>query len=157
MDGKQEVSVSSFDIGISQIVGALLSGSIDQDVLIFSMNENNQFGKKPLVSQEVQITFSLSSGTRGQPLIKMIDINGDAVKDIVYSDGDDLIRTLLATPDQKKPYAKRSLRQKLPMPKNPSNATTEDLNRDGKMDVVLHHGPADSPDLLKRVMVLMAN
>jgi hypothetical protein len=157
MDGKQEVSVSSFDIGISQIVGALLSGSIDQDVLIFSMNENNQFGKKPLVSQEVQITFSLSSGTRGQPLIKMIDINGDAVKDIVYSDGDDLIRTLLATPDQKKPYAKRSLRQKLPMPKNPSNATADDLNRDGKMDVVLHHGPADSPDLLKRVMVLMAN
>jgi hypothetical protein len=157
MDGKQEVSVSSFDIGISQIVGALLSGSIDQDVLIFSMNESNQFGKKPLVSQEVQITFSLSSGTRGQPLIKMIDINGDTVKDIVYSDGDNLIRTLLATPNQKKPYAKRSLRQKLPMPKNPSDATTEDLNGDGKMDVVLHHGPADSTNLLKRVIVLMAN
>jgi hypothetical protein len=157
MDGKQEVSVSSFDIGISQIVGALLSGSIDQDVLIFSMNENNQFGKDPLVSQEVQITFSLSSGTRGQPLVKMIDINGDAVKDIVYSDGDDLIRTLIATPDHKKPYANRSLRQKLPMPKNPSNATTDDLNGDGKIDVVLHHGPADSSELLKRVTVLIAN
>jgi hypothetical protein len=157
MDGKQEVSVSSFDIGISQIVGALLSGSIDQDVLIFSMNENNQFGKEPLVSQEVEITFSLSSGAQGQPLVKMIDINGDAVKDIVYSDGDELIRALLATPDQKKPYANRSLRQKLPMPKNPSNATTEDLNSDGKTDVVLHHGPADSSELLKRVIVLMAN
>jgi hypothetical protein len=157
MDGKQEVSVSSFDIGISQIVGALLSGSIDQDVLIFSMNENNQFGKEPLVSQEVEITFSLSSGTRGQPLIKMIDINGDTFKDIVYSDGDGLIRALLATPDQQKPYANRSLRQKLPMPKNPSNATTEDLNSDGKIDVVLHHGPADNSELFKKVIVLLAN
>jgi hypothetical protein len=35
----------------------------------------------------------------------MIDINGDAVKDIVYSDGDDLIRVLLAIPGQKNTYA----------------------------------------------------
>jgi hypothetical protein len=157
MDGKQEVAVLSFDIGISQIVGALLSGSIDQDVLIFSMDENDQFGKAPLVCQEVEITFSLSSGTRGQPLVTMIDINGDAVKDIVYSDGEELIRTVLATPDQKSPYAKRSLRQKTPMPKNPYDAATEDLNGDGKTDLVLHHGPADSAELLKRVLVLMAN
>jgi hypothetical protein len=157
MDGKQEVSVSSFDIGISQIVGALLSGSIDQDVLIFSMDENNLFGEKPLVSQEVEITFSLSSGSRGQPLVRMIDINGDTIKDIVYSDGEDMIRALIATPDQKKPYANRSLRQKIAMPKNPFNAATEDLNADGKLDLVLHHGPADSSELLKRVLILIAN
>jgi hypothetical protein len=157
MDGKKEVSVSSFDIGISQIVGALLSGSIDQDVLIFSMDENDQFGKSPLVTQEVEMTFSLSSGTQGQPLVKMIDINGDSIKDIVYSDGDDLLRTLLATPELKKPYAKRSLSQKISMPKNPYNAATEDLNGDGRIDLVLHHGSADSPELLKRVLILLAN
>tara|TARA_R110002153_G_scaffold10418_1_gene41149 strand:- start:26639 stop:28177 length:1539 start_codon:yes stop_codon:yes gene_type:complete len=157
MDGKQEVLVSSFDIGISQIIGALLSGSIDQDVLVFSMDENHQFAKEPLVSQEVEMTFSLSSGTQGQPLVKMIDVNGDGVKDIVYSDGEDLIRALLATPNQKKPYSKNSLRQKISMPKNPFNAATEDLNGDNKTDIVLHYGRADSPELLKRVVVLMAN
>ena len=157
MDGKQEVSVSSFDIGISQIVGAILSSSIDQDVLIFSMDENNQFAKKPQVKQEVEITFSLSSGTRGQPLVKMLDINGDNIKDIVYSDDDNVIRVSLATPNQKRLYAKRSLRQKLAMPKNPFNAATDDLNGDGKADIVLHHGPADSPDLLSEVLVLLAN
>jgi hypothetical protein len=156
MDGKKEVSVSSFDIGISQIVGALLSGSIDQEVLIFSMDENDQFGKSPLVSQEVEMTFSLSSGTQGQPLVKMIDINGDTIKDIVYSDGDDLIRALLATPGQKKSYAKRSIRQKMAMPKNPYDAATEDLNGDERTDIVLHHGSADSPELLKKIIVLLA-
>lgn len=157
MDGKQEVLVSSFDIGISQVVGALLSGSIDQDVLVFSMDETNQFGKKPLISQEVEITFSLSSGTQGQPLVKIIDVNGDGLKDIVYSDGEDLIRVLLATSDLKSPYQKRSIRQKMSMPKNPYNAVSEDLNKDGKTDLVLHYGRADSADLLKRVVVLMAN
>ena len=157
MDGKQEVSVSSFDIGISQIVGAILSGSIDQDVLIFSMDENHQFGEKPLASQEVEITFSLSSGTQGEPLVKIIDINADGFKDIVFSDGDEEIRALMATPNQKKPYDKRTLRQKIAMPKNPSNAANEDINADGKTDIVLHYGRADSPELLKRVVVLMAN
>ena len=87
----------------------------------------------------------------------MIDINGDAVKDIVYSDGEDIIRTLLATPKQKNPYANRSLRQKISMPKNPFNAATDDLNADGKIDLVLHHGSADKPELLKRVLVLITN
>lgn len=156
MDGKMEVSVSSFDIGISQIVGALLSGSIDQEVLIFSMDEKGQFGEDPLVSQDVEITFSLSSGTRGQPLIKMVDVNGDKVKDIVYSDGDKVIRALLATPGQKRPYARRSLRQKLSMPKNASGAAAEDINGDEKADLVLNYGRGDDAELSKRVMVLMA-
>jgi hypothetical protein len=68
-----------------------------------------------------------------------------------------MIRALLATPDQKKPYANRSLRQKIVMPKNPFSAASEDINADGKSDLVLHHGPADSPALLKRVLVLVAN
>ena len=157
MDGKKEVTVSSYDIGISQIVSALLSGSIDQDVLIFSMDNNNQFSKTPLVSQEVEITFSLSSGTRGRPLVKMMDVNGDRFKDIVYSDGDDVLRTLMATPSEREPYDSRSLRQKISLPKNPSEASAEDINDDDKVDLVLHFGSADSPEQLKRLLVLIAN
>lgn len=157
MDGRKEVAVSSFDIGISQIVSALLSGSIDQDVLIFSMDGNNQFSKTPTVSQEVEITFSLTSGTRGQPLVKMVDVNGDNFKDIVFSDSDDVIRTLLATPNNAKAYARRSLKQKVALPKNPSDATAQDINGDNKTDLILHYGSADNAENLKRLLVLMAN
>jgi hypothetical protein len=155
-DNKQEMVVSSYDIGIGQIIGALLSGSIDQDLMIFSMDEDEQFSEKPLVNQEVKITFSLSSGTTGEPLTRVADINGDSVKDIVFSDGDDTIRVLLATPGAKAPYARRSLSQKTVMPKNASEAESFDLNADGKMDFVLHYGRIDSAELQQQILVLMA-
>ena len=43
------------------------------------------------------------------------------------------------------------------MPKNPFDAATGDINGDGKTDIVLHHGSADSSQLLKRFIILMAN
>ncbi|MEP0177001.1 MAG: VCBS repeat-containing protein [Paraglaciecola sp.] len=155
-DGIQEVFVSSFDIGISQIIGALLSGGIDQDVLVFAMDENGQYQKKPLVSQEVEMTFSLSQGATGEPLIKVVDVNGDTFKDILFSDGDSAIRVLFATPDGKKPYARRSLRQKMTMPQNASSIDSVDLNKDGKSDLVIHYGQLDAEELHKQIVVLLA-
>ncbi|WP_133468269.1 FG-GAP repeat domain-containing protein [Paraglaciecola marina] len=155
-DGIQEVFVSSFDIGISQIIGALLSGGIDQDVLLFAMGENGEYSEKPLVSQEVEMTFSLSQGATGEPLIKVVDINGDNVKDLLFSDGDSAIRVLFATPDGKKPYARRSLRQKMIMPQNASSIDSVDLNKDGKSDLVIHYGQLDAEELHKQIVVLLA-
>jgi hypothetical protein len=155
-DGKQEVFVSSFDIGISQIIGALLSGSVDQNVMMFAMDENGQYAKKPLISQDVEITFSLTSGTRGQPLIKVVDVNADQFKDIVFSDGDDTIKVLMATPAGIRPYAKSALKQKVTMPQNGADAEAVDLNGDNKIDFILNYGRADSSELQQQVVVLLA-
>jgi hypothetical protein len=155
-DDKLEVVVSSFDIGVSQIIGALMSGSIDQDTLIFSMDDSGQFSTDPIVDQEVEMTFSLSSGTTGQPLTKVIDVNGDGLKDIVYSDGTDKIKVLYAEPGDKRFFAKRALTQKLDLPKNSEGVATEDLNKDGKSDLVFRFGRGDGEEALKIVKVLMA-
>ena len=155
-DTKQELVVSSFDIGVGQIIGALLSGSGDQNLMIFSMDEDEMYSDKPMVNQKVKLTFSLPSGTTGEPLTRVADINGDNVKDIVFSEGDDTIRVLLATPHAKKPYARRSLSQKTVMPKNASEAESHDLNKDGKTDFVLHHSSTDGTELKQQILVLMA-
>lgn len=155
-DNKLEVIVSAFDIGISQIIGALLSGSIEQNLLVFAMNEQGRFDKQPLLSQEVEMTFSLSSGSRGVPLSKIIDINGDNHKDIVFSDGEDSIRALLATPTSKRPFAKRSISQKVSMPYDASNVLSQDLNADGKTDLVINYGREDESSQHNKVVVLLA-
>lgn len=156
-DGKQEVILSSFDLGISQIISALLAGSIDQEVLIFNMDDKDSYSAKPLVSQEVELTFSLSSGRSGEPLMKVADVNGDKVKDLIYSDGEDKITVLLATPDAKNTYAKRSLSQKVEVPKNAKYETMEDINGDGKADLIFHYGRSDASLMQNQLTVLIAN
>lgn len=156
-DGKQEVMLSSYDLGISQIIGALLSGSIDQEVLLFSMGEQGQYASKPMVSQEMEITFSLSSGRRGEPMMKVADMNGDKVKDLVFSDGEDSIKVLLATPKGKRAYAKRAKKQKIQVPKNAKDIAQYDINGDQKPDLILHYGRYDDPQMLNQVKVLIVN
>ncbi|MCF2948584.1 VCBS repeat-containing protein [Paraglaciecola aquimarina] len=156
-DGKLEVVVSSFDIGISQVIGALMSGSIDQDTLIFAMDEEFQFSPKPIVSQEVEMTFSLSSGSTGQPLTKVIDLNADGLKDIVYSDGTDKIKVLYAESNGKRSFVRRALTQKVKLPSDSEGVAAQDLNGDGKTDLAFRFGRGDAPELLNQVTVLVAN
>ncbi|MDQ7048721.1 MAG: VCBS repeat-containing protein [Enterobacterales bacterium] len=87
-DGKKEILVSSFDIGVSQIIGALLSGSIDQDVYIFALDDEGKFSKEPLFSEEVDLNFSLSSGRSGQAVLLAADFNGDGLNEMMLSASD---------------------------------------------------------------------
>jgi hypothetical protein len=156
-DGRQEIMVSSFELGVSQIISALLSSSIEQDVFIYKMDENQRYPSKPTVSQEVEITFSLSSGRSGQPMVKLQDINGDGFKDIIFSEEDEQIKVITALPDGKKLFNRRAEKYEVKVPKNATLITHSDVNQDNKMDLILHYSRADSAELLNKVIVLIAN
>lgn len=156
-DGKQEVMLSSFDLSLSQIISALLSSSIEQEVLIFKMDDNNLFSAKPTASQDVEITFSLSSGRSGEPMVKAQDINGDKLKDLIFSEGEEEIKVLLASSDGKRLFSRRAEKYKVRVPKNAKAITHHDVNNDGKMDLILHYSRADPAELLNKIIVLIAN
>ncbi|WP_420028921.1 hypothetical protein [Shewanella benthica] len=77
--------MAGFDIGLSQIIGALISASIDQDVYLFKMDENSQFSDDANISKEVELT----SGQSGTPVVKLADINGKDDLLIKYGSQDD--------------------------------------------------------------------
>jgi hypothetical protein len=156
-DGRQEIMVSSFELGVSQIISALLSSSIEQDVFIYKMDENQRYPRKPTVSQEVEITFSLSSGRSGQPMVKLQDINGDGFKDIIFSEEDEQIKVITALQDGKRLFNRRAEKYEVKVPKNATLITHSDVNQDNKMDLILHYSRADSAELLNKVIVLIAN
>lgn len=152
-DGRKEILVSSFDIGVSQIIGALLSGSIDQDVYVFSLDEQDKYNKEPLFSEEVDLNFSLSSGSTGQPVILMADLNGDGFKELVLSAGKKRLAIYKGENNQQL-FESRNKRHKLTLPQDGSMLTVVDLNNDNQQEIIVRYGKQDENKLRNRVVVL---
>ena len=152
-DGKKEVLVSSFDIGVTQIIGALLSGSIDQDVFVFSLNQDNRYDKKPLFSEEVDLTFSLSSGSTGQPALLSADLNGDGAKELILSASDKRLAIYIGAAN-KKLFDSRPKRQRITLPQNGAMISAVDLNGDKKEEIIVRYGKQDEESLRREIIVL---
>ncbi len=154
-DNKSEIIVSSLDIGVSQIIGALLSGSIDQDIYVFKMDEEDNFSKDPNVDKEVELNFSLSSGKSGEPVVKLADFDGDGLKDLMFSNGEKSLKVYQGT-KKKRLFTKRSTKHKVLLPKDGDFLDTADLNNDGKQDVIIRYGRQDDIELNNRLIFLFA-
>ncbi len=154
-DKKSEVLLAGFDIGLSQIIGALVAGSIDQDVHLFKMDQNNNFAKKPSVSKEVDLNFSLSSGRSGSAVVKLADINGDGFKDLILSEDDDMLKIYFGQSGEK-PFVRRSARYKTQLPLDGEVMQVADLNNDGKDDLFLKYGHLDDASLNNKFKVLLS-
>ncbi|TQV72177.1 VCBS repeat-containing protein [Aliikangiella marina] len=154
-DKKSEVLLTSLDIGVSQIIGALLSGSIDQDVYVFKMNQDDKYEEDPKVSKDVELSFSLSSGKRGQPVVKAADFNGDGLKDLLFSNGSKSMKIYMGT-DKKRMFKRKSSKFKVTVPKDGEFVETKDLNNDGKEDLMVRYGRQDDEALKNKVVILMS-
>lgn len=154
-DGRKEILVSSFDIGISQIIGALLSGSIDQDVYVFSLDKNDEFTEDPLFEEEVDLNFSLSSGSTGRPVILLADLNGDKLKELVLSSGSKRL-AIYRGENSDELFKSRSKRHKLKLPENGAMISAVDLNDDAKQEILVRYGKQDPEELRHKIIVLSA-
>ena len=157
-DDKLEVLLAGFDIGLSQIIGALVTGSIDQDVYVFKMSEQDKFLSKPTIKKGVELTFSLSSGQSGSAIVKLADLNGDGLKELVLSDDDDELKIYLGRKPnkKKKSFAKRSVSYSTELPKDGKLVMVEDLNGDGKDDLLMKFSRLDGEDKAKEFKVLFS-
>ena len=154
-DNQFEVVVSGFDIGVSQVVGALLSGSIDQDVYVFKMDDAFQFPKQANVTKQVELSFSLTSGQTGEPVITLGDLNGDGFKELLLSDTEKRLKIFQGQSGDS-PFARSSDELAFTLPTEGSMVSVTDINHDGKEDLVVHYGRQDAKEMQRKVIVFVA-
>lgn len=153
-DDKFEVLLSSFELSISNIIGALLSGGIDQNVLLFALNEKNSYEDDPLISKEVELNFSLTSGQSGQPIVLLSDVNGDDLQDLILSLADNKLAIYLGK-NNSRMFNRKASKHKISLPKNGELFAHHDLNQDGKEDFIMRYGRLDDESMANKVTILM--
>ncbi|QBY05357.1 VCBS repeat-containing protein [Thalassotalea sp. HSM 43] len=142
-DERQEVMASSFDISVSQVVSALLTGSVDQQVLIFALDKNLKYQQQ--FEDEVELKFSLSSGKSGSPVIELADLDGDGAKELILSEEDHQLK-IFAGSKQGKLLTDSYQTVKIHLPKNGVLLSSDDINMDGRSELLVRYSSEDNDD-----------
>lgn len=152
-DNKMEALVFSIDISIRDIIAALFSGKVKLDVLVFGTNQEGLYESEPLVKDNVDLRFSLTSGQSGNPIARIEDINGDGLNDILLSDGTDKIKVRLGDNGSKRVFARKSSSHPLSLPQNPDTITHQDINGDSKIELIMYYGRQDDESLRRKIVI----
>ena len=134
-DGKQEFVITSVDVGIGTIIKALLTRSVSTDVSIYKM-AGQVFEDRPSISKSVSVSFDFSNGELFVPAVLSADINGDGLKDLLVQRGTDTLLVYLAEKSSQL-FSKKAIKLKLELPKSRDGFIIEDLNSDGRDELVL--------------------
>jgi hypothetical protein len=119
------------------------------------MNGASSYGRKPIFRKKVDLNFSLSSGQTGTPVVKLGDVNGDGLKDLILSVSDNRLRIYYGKSDSKI-FTKRSVSYKTHLPSDGDLVSVNDLNYDGKDDLLMSFSAADEQGRIKTFKVLLA-
>lgn len=153
-DDKFEVLLSSFELSVGNIIGALLAGGIDQNVLVFSLEDNDIYEEDPTISKEVELSFSLTSGRSGQPIVLVTDVNGDDLKDLILSADEDEVDIFLGQTGSRL-FNRKASKHELKLPKNGALFEHHDINKDGKQDFIMRYGRLDDESMANKITILM--
>ena len=154
-DGKFEVLLSSFELSVSNIIGALMSGGIDQNVQVFTLTEDDIFDEDPLIDKEVELSFSLTSGKSGEPIVLLTDVNGDGSQDLVLSSGEKRLRIYLGQKSSRV-FSRKASKHKLLLPKNGALFQHHDINNDSKEDFIMRYGRLDEKSMANQITILIS-
>ena len=152
-DGQQELMITSVDIGIGTIVGALLTRSVTLDIGIYQMVDG-VYQTKPSIKRTIKASFNLSSGELFIPTLLTADVNGDNLQDLLVQRDNERLDVYLGNnqPDNKKSgnqkagangtkspklFATKPITFKLNLPKTRSGYQAVDLNNNGRDELVL--------------------
>ena len=110
---------------------------------------------KASASRELTIDFDLGSGQLVFPLIRVADFDGDGLSDLLMGHGNSRIN-LYAGVNNGKLFARNKQKFATALPKNGQMVVTNDLNRDGKMDLVIRYDKLDGAALAGQLQILLA-
>lgn len=132
-DKKLDFFTPAAEFGIGTLVRALLAGTANMELQFFPQLPSGQFPDKPVYRQDATAQVSIGNAQVNLPVLKAL-ASEQAPAVLLIGDEDHLKVYQSA---KEKLFSSKSIRLKQAIPLNGMLASTEDLDQNGKMDLIL--------------------
>ena len=154
-DGKQDLLVRDVRLSFSRVIRALLSGNVPLKLHFFRMRDDGRYSDKAEYETKTNVRFSLSTGHMDIPAIRIADFDGDGLQDFVMQTDDNELSFFHGEPTAGL-FAEDAVTRRVPLPRNGELVAADDVNGDGRTDLIIRYNAADGEAASRTVRLLLA-
>ena len=154
-DGRKDLLVRKVRMSFGRVIRALLAGNVSLQLLFYEMTEDDTFAAEANYETRTNVSFSVSSGQVDIPAIQLADFNADGLQDLMMQNDTDQLSFQFGVRSEDL-FAEDAVERIVPLPRNGELVATEDLDEDGRADLVIRYNESDETGYSKTIRLLIA-
>jgi len=154
-DGKNDLLVRKVRLTFGRVIRALLSGNVSLQLHFYRMTDDDTYAMEANYVTKTNVRFSVSSGQVDIPAVKVADFDADGLQDLMMQSGPERLSFYQGIPETSL-FADDAFELDVVLPRNGDLAITEDINADGRADLIIRYNVADGSELTQTVRLLLA-
>ena len=153
-DGLQDLVVRKVYLSFSRVIRALISGNVSLRLRFFRMTPEGGYDEEPNYVTRTNVRFSMASGQIDVPAIAVADFDGDGLKDLLMQKRPDELRLSRGITGGSL-FSDESIMIEAELPRNGDLVASEDVDGDGRSDLVMRYTAADGEQAAHIVRLLI--
>jgi hypothetical protein len=154
-DGRKDLLVRKVRMSFGRVIRALLSGSVPLQLHFYRMTDDDTFAEEANYVTKTNVEFSVSSGQVDIPAIQVADFDADGLQDLMMqTEPNELSFQLGVLSDEL--FAETAIRLSVVLPRNGDLVSTEDINNDGRSDLVIRYNESDGEERSRTVRLMLS-
>ena len=155
-DGKQDLLVRKVRLTFARVIRALLSGNVSLQLHFFRMTDDDSYADIANYVTRTNVSFSMSSGQVDIPAIKVADFDADGMQDLMLQTKPDRLSFFHGVPSASL-FAEDAVEMSVVLPRNGDLVSAEDINDDGRADLIIRYNAADADGRTNTVRLFVSN
>jgi hypothetical protein len=154
-DGKQDLVVRKVRLSFGRVIRALLSGNVSLQLQFFRMNADDDYPRRPSYVAKTNVRFSLSSGHVDIPAIQVADFDADGLQDLAIQTNRKRLSIFHGVAAEQL-FDNDPSNLEVILPRNGELVSAQDINDDGREDLVIRYNMSDGLQLARTVRLMIA-
>ncbi|MEJ2140456.1 MAG: FG-GAP-like repeat-containing protein [Gammaproteobacteria bacterium] len=154
-DGLQDLVVRKVRLSFSRVIRALISGNVSLRLSFFRMTPDGGYGEEPNYVTRTKVHFSMTSGQIDIPAVAVADFDGDGLKDLMIQTRPGQLSVSHGIANENL-FTDESTNIEVDLPRNGDLVASEDVDNDGRSDLIMRYTAADGEQAAHLVRILIA-